>query len=569
MLLVLMFGYYLWVDLVWHAIDQRSPRWDESHTLMISEHSYQALQRGDVLTALSLKDVSSTKPGMLPFLSALTYFAVGNSWVLATIIANACAMFTILFVLLRAGREFYDSAAVGAVAFLCFCNVKVVLAFSGYYQTDLPLTAAVCATIWLCWLIDRRSFSGRLLPVLLAISIVIGMGIKHLYVVFVAAPLALLSVRAVTQVGWPPRYRRLERVYLLEWLFIGVVLGTSYHLLNIHILQEHIARSKNAALTGGIGAPASPWTVFTQLVEVLPAWLWCALLAGSMTWALLARRWRILYPALCIVGGFIGVSMTASWPLSYYFFPIMPLGIFVAAGVLALPLPSHAGATLAIRRTRSVIIAGLLLVLALQYSKHRLGTRNLARVAMHTSEALSSFGKLDANPFVDTPYWKNATIDGNETTLPYPGSWAIEEFVGEIERRINTRPPRHPYVLLYCTGMYEWMTDEFGRYQARKLGIFNKMYLGQLFEVPKDKTPAQILADYDFVIIKTGKAMKADFYAAPWGPGFQAFIDGLTTDQYAGLKAAGFELLMKRDLPDGSEGSLWISTSRIPQSQPS
>ena len=71
-----------------------------------------------------------------------TYFAIGNSWVLATIVANGCAMFTILFVLLRAGRDFYDSPAVGGLAFFCFCNINAVLGWSGYYQTDLPMTAA-------------------------------------------------------------------------------------------------------------------------------------------------------------------------------------------------------------------------------------------------------------------------------------------------------------------------------------------------------------------------------------------------------------------------------------------
>jgi len=560
MLLVLMFGYYLWIDLLWHAIDQRPPRWDEGHTLMIAEHSYQSLQQGDVLKALSLKDISNTKPGGLPFLSALTYFAIGNSWVLATIVANACAMFTILFVLLRAGRDFYDSAAVGALAFLCFCNLNSVLVWSGYYQTDLPMTAAVCATVWLCWAIDRVNFVGKGLPILLALAIAIGMGIKHLYVVFVLAPLALFIVRALVQ--FRPRFRisLRNRGFLLACLFVGIALGTSYHLLNIHILKEHIARSKNAALTGGIGNPQSSWSVLVSTVSILPPWAWGALLGGSIIWAMTARRKRMLYPALCVIGGFFGVGLTASWPLGYYFIPLMPLGLFIAAGIFGLPLPWTSHSADAIRIRRMVIVEALLVVLALQYSLNRLGTRNVARVARHTPSILASFGQSTSNPLVDTPYWQNITIDGNAATLPYPGAWPVEEFIEEIQRRMTNLPTTRPHSMLYCTGSFEWMTDEFGRYVIKKRGLYNKLYLSQIFDMPANKTPEQILADFDFILLKTGKAMKPGFYSAPWGPPFQAFVDGLTANEYAGLQSAGFELLMKRNLPDGSEGSLWMAT---------
>lgn len=557
-LLVLIFGYYLWIDLVWHAIDQRPPRWDEGHTLMIAEHSYQSLQQGDLLKALSLKDISNTKPGGLPFLSALSYFAIGNSWVPATIVANACAMFTILFVLLRAGRDFYDSAAVGALAFFCFCNLNSVLVWCGYYQTDLPMTAAVCATVWLCWAIDRANFVGKGLPILLALSIAIGMGIKHLYVVFVFAPLALFIVRALVQ--FRPRFRISfrNRGFLLACLIIGIALGASYHLLNIHILKEHIARSKNAALTGGIGSPKSNWEVFTSTVSILPPWAWGVLLGGSTLWAMTVRRRRMLYPALCVVGGFFGVGLTASWPLGYYFIPLMPMGLFIAAGILGLPLPWTSHSAEAIRIRRRVVVEALLVVVALQYPLNRLGTRNVVRVARHTPAILSSFGQVESNPLADAPYWRNVTLDGNAARLPYPGGWAVDDFIAEIQQRMANLPATRAYALLYCTGSYEWMTAEYARYEIKKRHLWNALYMSS--ELPPDKTPEQILADFDFIILKTGKAMKADFYDSNWGPLLQAFVDGLTANDYAGLKSAGFELLMKRGLPDGSEGSLWMAT---------
>src|SRR2546421_53963 len=80
---------HLRASLAWPRIDHRTPRWDESHYLAISQHSYHALQRGDVVGALCLRGVTVTKPGLVPFVSALTYFLLGDGETLATYLVNA------------------------------------------------------------------------------------------------------------------------------------------------------------------------------------------------------------------------------------------------------------------------------------------------------------------------------------------------------------------------------------------------------------------------------------------------------------------------------------------------
>ena len=45
--------------------------------------------------------------------------------------------------------------------------------------------------------------------------------------------------------------------------------------------------------------------------------------------------------------------------------------------------------------------------------------------------------------------------------------------------------------------------------------------MSEISTPPEEKTPGQIVADYDFLILKTGKSMKIDFYSAAWGQPFR------------------------------------------------
>ena len=57
------------------------------------------------------------------------------------------------------------------------------------------MTAAVFSTVWLCLLADKTGFQKKWVILALGLSVLIGLGTKHLYVVFVALPLFLLIVR--------------------------------------------------------------------------------------------------------------------------------------------------------------------------------------------------------------------------------------------------------------------------------------------------------------------------------------------------------------------------------------
>src|SRR5262249_6991495 len=180
-LLVLVFGTYLLTDLLWHKIDARPPRWDEAHYLTISQHCYQALRHGDLLTALSLKDVSNTKTLFVPLLSAVSYFVVGDSEKLATMLVNLVSMLLIFHCLLQMARDWAGHAGAGAVACWMFCTIPAVMVFSHYYQVDLPLTAAVCLTLRLCLALDGNDFRGTGRFVLLGAIVAAGTMTKHLY----------------------------------------------------------------------------------------------------------------------------------------------------------------------------------------------------------------------------------------------------------------------------------------------------------------------------------------------------------------------------------------------------
>jgi hypothetical protein len=562
LLLPTLFAFYLWMALLWHAIDRQPPRWDESHSLAISQHSYHALQQGDVLTALSLKGVSNTKPGLVPFFSALTYFLLGDSPGLATILVNAAAMLVILYVLLRAGEDLFGCGAIGAVAFLVFNNLRGVLVWTGYYQPEFVATASVTATIWLCWTIDRQDFAGRRLPLLLAVSIVFGLGSKHLYPVFVGGPLALLVGRALVPSCRPFRISFRRRGYLLACMAVGLALGLLYHVLNLHIIREQFARSQDAALTGGIGRATAAWPVFVQFMDILPTSVLCVLTAASSALALALKRWRVVYVLLGVIGGYFGVSRAASWPVPYYFMPFVPLGLVVAGGFLGLLPRTQGPAGKVLRAGRNVVLAGLVAVLLAQYSQSRLGTRNLVRVVRQTPRILASYGNWTENPVADEPYWRQSYVDGNVATLPYPHEWHVRDMFDAIRDSAGEFSVRRPLVVLYFTGAFEWMSDEYARYQIKRMGLGGTVQLTQLFTFAADKTPSQVLADYDFVIMKTGRAMKEDFYEASWAEGYQAFVDRLAANGYAVMRESGFRLVRRYDLPDGGEGSLWLSSQR-------
>src|SRR6266851_7500789 len=429
----LLFALYAVTDILWHQIDARPPRWDESHNLMISQHCYESLQQGKWLQALSLKGISNTKTVFIPLLSALSYFVLGDSEQLATILVNLVSMALIFHCLLQLARDWTGRSGVGAVACLMFCTIPLVLVFCRYYQVDLPMTAAVCYSLRLCVALDKDDFAGNIRYLLLALVVAAGMMTKHMYAAYVFFPLLLLLLRAAFPSLRPLRFALHRRWRLVAALGVGVATGTAYHLLNYHVIQEQIDRSRNHLLHGVTGyvVPPAAWDVMTGFLTTLivPMYAWLAVCGLAVVFSLVKRNVLVLYMLLAIVSGFLGVAKGSSIPLSYYFLPIAPLICLLGCGVLAVPLPKLGRLEWYFEGGRSLVMACCAAVLMLNYSEHTLGSRNVLRIALQTPSILFTSQPFTDNPLSATDYWRAGEIEGNATTLPYPHRWRNEEML--------------------------------------------------------------------------------------------------------------------------------------------
>jgi hypothetical protein len=556
--------YFGLISLLWHKIDHRPPRWDESHYLMISQHAYQALRHFDLLGALSLKTVSDTKSGLVPLLSALTYFVLGESEKRATLLVSVVSLLVIFYALLRLSRLLTDRVGAGAVACLLLCNFPAVIMFSCYYHADLPLVAAVCATVWLCLLIDRAGFQGVRRAALLGATVALGMGIKHLYVAFVALPLALLVGRAVVRSVRPLRVSLRGRWPLFACLGCGVLLGVLYHALNFHVIQEQWRRARDYHLMGVAGTPPSVWAVVVQLFLPfhLPMAAW--FLAIGLGLAVLAwqKKWQVVYVLLALAGGYAGLVRTASFPLAYYALPLLPLVCLLVCCPLAVPLPAwRPGRYLEAGRLAVLVVLAALLMR--HHSKLMLGTNNLFRVAYKFPGILWTPSRLiTANPLARHDYWTHVTVDGNCFPRPLPHYWPMREMLAEAAAAVDRHDPGHSrqYLIGFVTGYHEYMSRELAYLKLRQM-----RRLGGL-ELVTPTCPASAgsplprsLLDHDFFLLKTGLVYKVAFKGIPEVEALQAFVNSLTTDDYRRLRALRFTLLKRYELPDGSEGTVWQS----------
>lgn len=550
------------VLLAWQRIDQRPPRWDEAHYLMLSAHSYQALQKHQWLEALSLKGLSDTKPGLVSFLSALSYRFVGESEKRATFLVNALSLVVIGCTLLGLGRRLTGRVRVGAVAWLLFCNLPLAARWSCYYTVDLPLTAAVCATVWLCLAIDDEGFRGWRRAALLGLTVAVGMGTKHLYVAFAAGPLALVLGKALVR-SWRPLRLDLRRgVPLVAFLGGGVALGVLYHVLNFHVIREQWLRSRDPALTGGVGAGAPPWEILLGLFEWPPvpgiAWVFAAGVGvAQLAWQ---RQAKTVYVLAAIAGGYLGVARASSFPLLYYFLPLAPLVCLLACCPLALPLPRLPRPAWLGEAARGLVTAAAVVVLLCCHVNHLFGTPNLARVARELPGVLLHRGRLTTNPMAREDYWTLRIADGNVGALPYPQYWPVREMLEDMVRAVDESPRGRwrRFSVGSFTGRHEYLSVDGQNFKIWQLH-WNPFLIA--YPVPPGATAgAAPLADFDFLILKTGLVCKDCFVGRPADAANAAAAASLTASDYRRLRQAGFTLLGTYAMPDGSEGTVWRST---------
>lgn len=549
--------------LAWQCIDSRPPRWDESTYLRISLHSYESLRAGHPIEALSLKNVSDTKTGGVPFLSAISYFALGNSPRVATFLVNFCSASLLLWALLRCGHFFWRQEGLGLIAWAAFISNHLVITWMGYYQVDLPMTAEAVAVFAIC--LGLRSSQDRpwwILP-FLAILIAVGMATKHLFVAFVAGSLLCLFFEhwIFRRDTFVARFRNNGKIW--AWIIAGVICGTLYHVLNWHIVAEQLARSRDVARTGAT-APAQP--IFPIIKSLIPTDFlpWSVALAfgvAGLATIVIRRSTPAIYLFATVAFGILGVAKAASFPISYYFLPCLPLFYFASASGLAeIVARTKSSGFPALR----LVGTGAVIVLSALYfakaTENRLGTARPDKLLWNLPSALAEGRNPSRNPFVAKDYWSGAYVDGNSAMLPYPQDWHVEELYDVVAQQLQRRHHPSAYTLASLTN-YEWLSSDYFYFVLLKKRLQSS--LGFVAPLPSALSIQEMLKSYDFIFLKTGKIWKEDFYSLPWATESQKKVDELTAENFSMMKSSGFRRLKTFALPDGSAGSIWASVDRV------
>ena len=546
------------IALLWFSIDHRPPRWDESTYLYISEYSFQQLKALHIVQAFDLHGISSTKPGIIPLLTAIGYFAFGHSATVASLIVNLVSIWMIGYSLIALSNLLVASPWPGLLGSLWFCSFETVMVFSGYYQVDLPLSAFAALTVLLCVRLDRRDFSSLSDSILLGVAIALGMGTKHLYVAFAGGPLLYFATRCCFSGKDSLNARLARRWPVLAPMALGTLFGVWYHWLNRHILLEQIHRSASAAATGAVAPPPPLSSVWLQLLGRFPMQQMLLFAAGLGCLLVLARRMS-LYPLLWLAGGWVGIRVAASFPLSYYFFPLLPAFAMVCATIVCLDRVVPWG-----RRwtpAAATVAAVLLACFAAGVQLHeRLGTANPARLISGTVALIRSSDRVRSNPFVDENYWQRGVVDGNAAVLPYPSDWKTDEVIGALKQIVGKWDAGGVLDVRLLTD-YEWMSGDLFHYKVLQSGLAGKVAV-QEPDFSRLNSPAGA-TDADVLIAKSGPIFKADFYSMEWARRSQFVADRLLDNDGALLKDRGFVLFNRWPLPDNTWASVWVSKDRM------
>src|SRR5581483_1262680 len=551
-LLIVFFVFQVYISALWFQIDHRPPRWDESHYLFVSEHSFRELRALHPIRALDLHGVTSTKPGMIPFLTALTYFIFGDSPAFAAFAVNLTSIFVIGYGLLALSQLLLATAWPGFLAAFWFTSFRIVMLWNGYYQIDLPLAAAVTMTVLFC--VRLHENGANLRDCLgLGAALALGMPVKHLYVAFIGLPVAFLLIRALkaaakrgsdSRRSWP----------IFGATACGVAVGVLYHLLNRHIVLEQLYRVLHVEATGA-QAPATPlWTIVQNGILDWHPTLQLAFFGVGAAILVWTARASASYLLLWIGGGWVGIALAASFPLSYYALPILPAFTLIGASVFGLEM-RLAGNWRWLARGGVICCA---LALMNFQAQARLGSSNPLRLLSAARVLALPRRDVRQNPVVLSGYWNAAIPDGNTALLPYPNDWKTDDIVAALDTLTNGfEQIARAALLTDC----EWMSGELFRYKIRGAGLEKRIDLFQP-DFAHWSDPAAALGA-PILIAKSGDIFKRDFYSAQWARMSQAAAEFLLRDDGAFLRRHGYSLYRSFPLPYGAVATIWILPDRL------
>jgi hypothetical protein len=545
-------------------IDHRPPRWDESTNLWFSERSYQLVKEFKILAALDT--LGATRPNFIPFLQSFSYFIIGHSTKAAIFLSNSGSLLLIYVSIFILGKMHFSRLAglLGSILFTCYHGIML---WSRYYNLDMPLTALTSVTVLLSTLIYNNGFKSTKLSLSLGLTLAVGICAKHLYAAFVLLPLGLLYLFSFKRNGRTLKsliYQN-KTFYILGGL--GILAGLAYHALNyqtfIELLKRAVAPHTTSLTTLGFNPPPIGQILNGFLNFELGHYAWGLLFLVGLAFSLFSLSRSYLFILAWLLGGFLLLFLVIQVTMPYYFHPILPAFALVSfAWVRWTPSTGRTVKRIGLQAVKATAIVAIAVFCIGNYLEKSLGTRNIFTILSESPQVLFTSKRMEINPFVNKPYWINAYVDGNIATLPYPHYWPVEEMLREIEKVINSRAVLQNYRLALLTN-YEWMTGDFVRYKLLQLRQQDQIQFYLPLPPPCDRPIEEFLEEYDFVIIKTGKILKNDFYGLAWADQSQEFVDLLTVQDYKLLKENDFRLLCEFPLPDGSKGSVWMSRSRL------
>lgn len=573
-ILILWIVFFLFSLALWLKIDNRPPRWDESASLLASEFSYQRMKEFHLIDMVRSETVS-IKLSIVSLFTGVSFFVVGHDTKLAVFLLNA-ASFTIIFVSMYfLGILLFNrlSGLFGSVIVACYPGM---ILWSKYYMPDVPLTAAFAlSTLLMIWT-ERKDFLDSRLNGFLGLTLAIGICVKHLFIVFLFIPLAYLLLSALYKEGRGIRRTIRERRSFFIFVLGGVFLGSTYHLLNLALLFELIKRSLFTETSAISFAPileplpyllrSADWIFGVELKYYYAALL---LIGFVASWFKYSRGLVILY--LSVLGVFVPLLFVVKAQMPYYFFPALP----------ALALISFSWTSIRVGKgfvghvfSSLLVAAGLTLCIAPlgNFLEKNFGTENIARIVTASPAFLLNEDRAVSNPFADHVYWDKTYVDGNVETLPYPHYWYMDEMLDSMLLYIReNKLTAAKYKVGSMTHLYEWMAYEHLQYKIWQRGLnpmLEPISIVNLITADAIIKYEEFLKNYDFIILKTGRIAKNDFYVETGVRGIifnrvQTMADDLLRNEGEKLKNHHFVLIADFPLPDGSKSNVWASTNKI------